>query len=39
MIKDKGDHLFIPIATKWLASGTDYDDDRMALILLIFSMH
>jgi len=23
MIKDNEDHLFVPIAAKWLASGTD----------------
>src|SRR6218665_1414039 len=28
MTKDNGSYLFIPIATKWLASGTDDDDDE-----------
>ena len=27
MTEDNGDHLFVPIATKWLASRTDDDDD------------
>src|SRR5688572_23899499 len=27
MTKDNGDNLFVPIAAKWLASGTDDDDD------------
>ena len=27
MTEENGDHLFVPIATKWLASETDdYDD-------------
>ena len=28
MTEDNGDHLFVPIAAKWLASGTDDDDDE-----------
>ena len=27
MTEDNGYHLFVPIAAKWLASGTDDDDD------------
>ena len=27
MTEDNGGHLFVPIAAKWLASGTDDDDD------------
>ena len=28
MTEDNGDHLFVPAAGKWLASGTDDDDDN-----------
>ena len=28
MTKEKGDHLFVPIAAKWLASETDDHDDN-----------
>src|SRR6218665_4037202 len=28
MTKGNGSYLFIPIATKWLASGTDDDDEE-----------
>ena len=27
MTEDNGDYLFVPIAAKWLASGTDDDDN------------
>ena len=27
LINDRGGHLFVPIAAKWLASGTEDDDD------------
>ena len=27
MTEENGDHLFVPIAAKWLASETDDDDD------------
>src|SRR5678815_3767179 len=28
MTEENGDNLFVPIAAKWLASGTDDDDDE-----------
>jgi len=31
MIEDNGNHLLVPIAAKWLASGTDADDDDSQL--------
>ena len=31
--EDNGGHLFVPIAAKWLASGTDEDDDSFDISL------
>lgn len=35
MTKQDGDHLFAPIANKWLASGTD-NDEKFNLIWKIY---
>ena len=38
LTKDNGGHSFVPIALKWLVSGTDDDDDdTKCIIILVFN--
>jgi len=45
LTKGNGDHSFVPIAAKWLASRTDDDDDddennvQYIIIILLLNCH
>jgi len=39
MAEDNEDHLFIPIAAKWLASGPHDGDDELTSMVLVSRAH
>ena len=39
MTKDNGDHLFVPLAANWLASGSDDDDDTPNIYIAPLTHH